>query len=361
MNHTLYVTGVESKEHLKSRIEELFIKSTNNLAWLHPGELVLIKPALNSAHPYPSTTHPLVVQVIKKILKDRGAKVVIGDQSGLRSVLHQPSGMLHGNSRDNYIQSGMGKDGRDFIAFEEYGWNDGFVHYQSQKTTSWPNGFYITRWIDKTDHIINLPRISTHTQAGATLGLKNMIGFLRDDSRMEYHANGPYNYLIKFNARKSSLKSFDDRSGKFLEKIVEISDAVRNKLRLTLFVADRAQTTFGPDSQTLKLGKLKIAKAHVSIINPGLLLASQDPVVAEAAAMAILKHLRKKTPLKAKIYERIILFSSYNVHEVDKLAIPDHPYIQHAVKIGMGKLPSQIVYEHVSNALKDELNDLLHI
>ena len=30
----------------------------------------------------------------------------------------------------------------------------------------------------------------THSQAGATLGFKIMVGLLREDSRMEFHANG---------------------------------------------------------------------------------------------------------------------------------------------------------------------------
>jgi uncharacterized protein (DUF362 family) len=366
MDHTVYITGVKSDDSLKNTIEYLFLKSTNNLEWLHPGELVLLKPALNSAHPYPSTTHPLAVQVITNILKNRGAEVVIGDQSGIRSVLHHPAGLVHGKTRDNFLLSGMadkksGKNSPQFIGFEEEGWDEGFFQYQSSKTSSWSNGFYITRWIKKADHIINLPRISTHNQAGATLGFKNMIGLLRDDSRMEYHANGPYNYLIKLNVRKSSLKSNDDHSGKFMEKIVEISDAVRDKLRLTLFIATRAQTTFGPDRYTMKLGKLKFARSHISRVNPGLLMASQDPLAVETCALALLKFLRKQLPRKSKLYERIILFSSYNTGKVDELHIKDNPYIKHAIRLKMGDLPLQVEYKQVPNNIKNELNDLLDL
>jgi len=357
MDSTVYVSGVDSGE-LKSTISEIFLESTNNLEWLHPGDLVLLKPALNSAHPYPSTTHPMAVKVIFEILEKNKAKVVIGDQSGIRSVLHQPGGIVRGNSKENYIKSGMGnKD--NFIAFEEEGWEDGFIHHSSSRTQSWQNGYYVTRWILNADHIINLPRISTHTQAGATLGFKNMIGLLRDDSRMEYHANGPYNYLIKLNARNSSLKSNDDHSGKFLEKIVEISDAVKDKLRLTLFVATRAQTTFGPDSFTLKLGKLKFAKSYISKVKPGLLLASNDSVAAEACALSLLKFLRKSIPITSRLYERIILISSFNTGKIDELHINDHPYIKHALKLELGNLPSQIRYKQVPSTIKNELNNLL--
>jgi uncharacterized protein (DUF362 family) len=366
MDHTIYITGVKSDDNLKNTIEDLFLKSTNNLEWLHPGELVLLKPALNSAHTYPSTTHPLAVQVISNILQNRGAEVVIGDQSGIRSVLHHPAGLVHGKTRDNFLLSGMadkkfGKNSPQFIGFEERGWDEGFFHYKSPKTSSWSNGFFITKWIKKSDHIINLPRISTHTQAGATLGFKNMIGLLRDDSRMEYHANGPYNYLIKLNARKSSLKSNDDHSGKFMEKIVEISDAVRDKLRLTLFISTKAQTTFGPDSYTLKLGKLKFARSYISKINPGLLMASQDPVAVEACALALLKFLRKQLPMTSRLYERIILFSSYNTGNLDEMHIKDNPYIKHAIRLEMGNLPSQVEYKQVPTNIKNDLNALMDL
>jgi len=360
LDRTLYVNGVGGEDSLSSIIEDLFLESTNNLRWLKPGELVLLKPALNSAHPYPATTHPLAVKVISEILKKNKAKVFVGDQSGIRSVLHHPGGVVRGNSRENYIKSGMGTEKVDFIAFEEEGWEDGFIHYHSMRIPSWKNGFYVTSWIKKVDHIINLPRLSTHTQAGATLGFKNMIGLLRDDSRMEYHANGPYNYLIKLNARKSSLKSVDDHSGTFLEKIVEISDAVRDKLRLTLFVATKAQTTFGPDSQSMKLGKLKINRSYISKLKPGLIFASQDPVAAESFGLATLKYLRKSIPTLPRLYERLILLSSNKTHKIDRIPIKDIPYLKHAISLGMGENPSKINYQNVPVNLRRDFEFLLY-
>ena len=354
----VYLSGTDS-EKLKSTIQDVFLKSTQGLEWLKSGDLVLLKPALNSMYPYPSTTHPMAVQVLADILEKNGAKVVVGDQSGLRSVLHHPGGLVHGSSRVIYNKSGMELGGHKFIGFEERGWDDGFIHHKSLNTPSWPHGFYVTRCIEKADHIINLPRISTHTQAGASLGFKNMIGLLRDDSRMEYHANGPYNYLIKFNTRKSSLKSVDDHTGKFLEKIVEISDSVREKLRLTLFVVTRAQTTFGPDQQAVDLGMLKIARAHVVDIKPGLVFASTDPVAAETCALALLQYLRKSLPKLAKLYEAIILMSSNNPKKMENTLLKEHPYIKHAQNIDLGCLPSEFEFNKIPEDIKHVFNDII--
>lgn len=355
---TLHVSGVDSGE-LKSGIRELFLRSTKDMEWLQPGDMVLLKPALNSQYPYPSTTHPLAISVLADIIEDRGGKVVVGDQSGLRSVLQHPGGVLRGSSRENFNKSGMGSSQIKFIGFEEEGWDDGFVHYKSFNTSSWPNGFYITRWIEKADHIINLPRISTHTQAGATLGFKNMIGIIRDDSRMEFHANGPYNYLIKFNARKSSLKSVNDCSGKFLEKIVEISDSIKEKLRLTLFVATKAQTSFGPDQQTLDLKVLKLARAHLTDLKPGLIFSSSDPLAAESCALVLLQYLRNSLPKLARIYEAFILMSSNNPKKMEITPLKENTVIKHAQKIGLGGLPTEFEFKKVPEDIRNVLMDII--
>lgn len=356
----VYVNGVDPDSidnSLPSCIEDILLKATDNLEWLSSGDIVLLKPALNSGNPYPSTTHPLSVHVISKILTQNGAKVVVGDQSGIRDVLHHSKGVIHGSSKDNYAKAGMGTiNDKQFIGFEEEGWNEGFFHYSSHKTFSWPNGFFITKWIQKVDHIINLPRLSTHTQAGATLGFKNMIGLIRDDSRMEYHANGPYNFFIKTAAHGSNLKSVDDKSGKFYEKIVEISDAVREKLRLTLFVATKAQGTFGPNRYALEIGKSGIAKAHIINLNPGLVFGSADPVAAEYFALALLKDTIKSVPFLPKLFQRLLLFSNRNVLKLDKIPVKNHPYIRRATDIELGKLPDQIMYTNVPNEVQTRLN-----
>ena len=130
-----------------------------------------------------------------------------------------------------------------FIGFEDSGVDEGFFHHRSAHTGSWKDGYFITSWVKKADHIISLPRISTHSMAGATLGFKNMVGMLREDSRMEFHANGPMNRLFSGPRKGSNLLSSDDGSNTFFEKIVEIGDAVRNRLRLTLFLATEVQVT----------------------------------------------------------------------------------------------------------------------
>lgn len=345
---------------LATCIRDIFLTATEDLSWLDEGDVVLLKPALNSPDPYPSTTHPLAIRVVTELLEERGAKVVIGDQSGIEHVLHHPKGVIRGSSRNNFIHSGMGeKDNARFVSFEDGGWDEGFYRYQSPDTPSWPDGFFITQWAKKADHIISVPRISTHSQAGASLGFKCMMGMLREDSRMEFHANGPYNNFITAAAKGSTLASRDDGSGTFFEKIVEISDALKDKLRLTLFVATKAQATFGPDRFGIQLGPIGLGRAHIMNPQPGLVFASVDPVAAEAFALSLLIDLKISVPFFPRLCERIILHQNRNVQDFATIPVRDHPYIRHAMMMGLGELPNEIIFKDVPNTVQEKMGRFL--
>jgi hypothetical protein len=345
---------------ISSAIRNVILKATDNLSWLSEGETVLLKPALNSPDPYPSTTHPLAVSVTAELLAERGAKVIIGDQSGIEHVLHHPGGVIRGSTIENYAKSGMGdRNDSRFESFEDGGWDTGFFHHHSACTASWRDGFYITSWIKKVDHIISLPRISTHSQAGATLGLKIMVGMLREDSRMEFHANGPLNRFIIRSAKGSTLTSSDDGTGTFFEKIVEISDAIRDKLRLTLFLATEVQATFGPDRYGIRMGPIGLGRSYIVRPDPGLVFGSADQIAAEAMALSVLKDAKRSLPLLPRCLQRMILFQNPYVQNVDRTDVRDHPFIRHGMKIGLGEMPGELVFEDIPDTVQKRLGGLL--
>lgn len=335
----IFVSGVKKNatdDELSPIIKATFLKATDNVSWLKPGETVLLKPALNSPDPYPSTTHPLSIKAVAEILSARGAQVVVGDQSGIGYVLQDATGVKQGSSRKNFEVSGM-KDGSDvrFVGFEEEDWNNGFSKFKTDQTASWPDGFYVTDWINKADHIVSLPRLSTHAQAGVTLGFKNLVGILREDSRLVFHANGPYNAFIKGYAKFSDLAVQDDGSNTFFEKMTEISLAVKHKLRLTLFTATKAQTTFGPDRNVVPLFKNLLA-SYVMTPETGLVFASADQVAAEVFAMAFLTYLYSKTPFSRRLLQKLLLVFNGQAKELGTYKIRDNPFVNHALKLGLG-------------------------
>jgi len=359
----VYVKGLPPSPDfgvISSSIRNVILEATDNLSWLSEGETVLLKPALNSPDPYPSTTHPLAVSVTAELLAERGAKVVIGDQSGIEHVLHDPRGVIRGRSMDNYGRSGMGdRNDTRFIGFEEGEWDNGFFHHRSPHTASWRDGFYITSWAKDADHIISLPRVSAHSMAGATLGLKSMVGMLREDSRMEFHANGPLNRFIIRSAKGSTLTSSDDGTGTFLEKIVEISDAIRGKLRLTLFLATEVQATFGPDQYGLRIGRTGLGRAYVVRPEPGLIFGSTDQIAAESIALAVLKDAKRSLPMLPLYVQKAVLFRNPYVQGLDLTDVRDHPYIRHGMKIGLGEMPGEILFENVPVQVQQRLTGLL--
>jgi hypothetical protein len=195
--------------------------------------------------------------------------------------------------------------------------------------------------------------------AGASLGFKNMVGMLREDSRMEFHANGPMNRFIVRSAKGSTLASHDDKSGRFFEKIVEISDAVRDRLRLTLFLATEVQTTFGPDRYGIPIGRTGLGRAYVVRPKPGLILCSADQVAAEAAALAVLLDAKRSLPPVQRWLERAALYSNPHIRVLEGMNICDHPYIRHARKIGLGEMSSDLVFEEVPPVVQKRLSGLL--
>lgn len=340
-----------SKQELISAIQTVFLETTDNIAWLKPGDTVLLKPALNSPNKYPATTHPLSVQAIRDLLVTHGARVVVGDQSGIEHVVHSPKGIIKGSTIENFEKSGIKHPGdSDFIAFENDDW-ESFNHIETPLTKSWKHGFHITSWIEKADHIINLPRLSAHSQAGVTLGFKNWVGILREDSRMEFHANGPFNSFIRNAARGSGLASIDDGTSTFIEKIVEISLAVKEKLRATLFTATQAQTTFGPDSEIVSG-----FRSYIATPETGLIFASADPVAAETFAITYLTHLYKtETPLMDKLRQKTLVFINAQIKELGTVPVTEQKSIKHAMELELGKPTEAIVWKNVPDELKEKL------
>lgn len=335
---------------LRIQIESVFLKATDNVKWLKKGDVVLLKPAINSPDEYPATTHPLAVQVIYDILKKRGAKVIVGDQSGIEYVLHNESGVVFGSTRDNFHRSKMGGSDIGFVQFEDGDWNKDFFHFKSRKTRSWKNGFYLTNILNKVDHVVNLPRVSTHVMSGVTLGMKNLVGLLREDSRIEFHQDGPFKFAINDVAKKGKMKIDYPDEDKFIEKIVEIGLAVKGKLRLNFFVATEAQTTFGPDGRIVS-----IFRSHVSRPDEGLVFASSDIVASDVFALGFLRYLREyETPSFRKFFERIISRSAARYHDFDR-SVYDNAFIRHAVEIGLGKGKVRVDWGSVSDELKGKL------
>lgn len=209
---------------------ERVISDIDDLSWFSKGDSLFVKVACNSAHPHPAVTAPDAVRGIVKFFKARGAgKIYVGDQAGVEHVrLTQTD--RRSSTREIMARNGLLDAVEESTAilhcFDDHGW-EGYTRVEPDFSGVWRDGVVIPKILTEVDHIINLPRIGAHAVAGYTLGLKNGVGWLRDDCRLELHQQG----------------------ATFYEKIAEINHypAIRNKLRFTLTLAHKALLNIGPD------------------------------------------------------------------------------------------------------------------
>ncbi len=357
INKDLFVYGIAKKaseKDIENAIEKVLLESTNGLSWLKKGDTVLLKPTLNSNDPYPATTDPLTLKVVAELLHKKGAKVILADQSGIEHVIQDKTGILKGSSQKCFEDSGMNKSGLYFNALEKRGWNS---FYKFNKTKAWTKGFYISDIVKNVDHIINLPRVSTHAQAGVTLGFKNFVGLLREDSRLEFHNSGPFKQAINAFAKSKSktLKTNYVNENNFFEKITEISLATKDKLRLTLFTATKLQTTFGPDKKLMGLFTSYIVEPEI-----GLVFASSNQVATEALAIAFLILNYKTIPENKKVLQKLLITANGKIKELGKENVWDNLFIKSALKLKLGNKNFDVNYNNVPIKLQNELMNILN-
>jgi uncharacterized protein (DUF362 family) len=336
--YTTYVKGITkntSEDNLEAILETFILQVLDNLNWLKSGETVLIKVVMNSPDAYPATTHPLAAKVLARLVQAKGGIPVIGDQSGVEYVVHTPNGILRGSSHECFKKTGLAKINANIVAFEDENWNS-FTHFKDPQAANWPDGFYVTPWIEKADHIVSLPRISTHAQSGITLGAKSWVGILRQDSRMLFHAQGPFNAFINFHARGANLRAKKQSGLDFFEMIAEIQLAIAKKLRGTIFVATELQTTMGPNKFLFSEYGVKLFKTHIAKPEIGLLIGSQDPVAADAIALAFLFDCYEQTPWIKKILQKFLILQNGQIREPGSYNVWSNPFIMHGLNLGLG-------------------------
>ncbi|MBI4516603.1 MAG: DUF362 domain-containing protein [Deltaproteobacteria bacterium] len=245
--------------------------AATDFSWLKPGDRVLLKVMCNSPNAYPATTHPVAVTVMSDLLRERGARVYAGDQSGIQFVhhtRHSQRGSTRANFRNNGLEQAARLGDATIACFEEAGY-DAYFAAEPPAGSHFKQEIFLPTLVREVDHIIYLPRVSKHVLAGSTLGLKGAVGWLREDSRLELHRDG----------------------ATFAEKCADINGCreIRERLRLVLTVGTQVQTSFGPDS------------GHVATPDVGLVIASESIVDHDLTSFAYLMEVSEQaTPWPAR-------------------------------------------------------------
>lgn len=239
-------------------------------SWLRRGDSVLVKLSSNSGHPHPAATSPNAVRAIVTELLDRGAgRVLVGDQGGVEYVRLADGDKRHSSTealmRKNGLHEAIVDSGARPCFFDDYGYETGYFQASLPfDNPHWREPPYVAGIIREVDHIIYLPRLSSHVLAGYTHGHKIAVGWLRDDSRFQMHFE----------------------AGSFHEKYVEVNyiPDIRRRLRMVITLAEQVLLNVGPDIGTLATPDswIVIASSH---------LANHD-----AVSVAVLAYIDSKTP-----------------------------------------------------------------
>lgn len=213
------------------------------------GKRVALKANYNSADPFPATTHlDTLGGIVEYVNAGGAASVVLAERSGMgitREVLEE-LGVLE-LSREL---------GFDVVVLEELG-EEGWVRIPPEGT-HWRRGFLFARVFRESDAVIQTCCLKTHRYGGHfTMSLKNSVGMVA-----KYDPADGYNYMRELHRSRYQRKLIAEINLAYAPRVV-VMDALQGF------------STGGPDVGTL--------------IEPGLLLASEDRVALDAVGVALLR------------------------------------------------------------------------
>lgn len=169
----------EAKECEKAL--EQVLQPLGGLDWVKPGMTVVIKANLVGAiePEKAATTHPSLLAALTRLLKAKGARVIIGDS---------PGGLFN----EAFLKRVYKLTGMQEVVDAGAELNFDF----SQKTANFPEGkvaksFLYTGYLDTADAIISFCKLKTHGMMSLSAATKNLFGAVPGTTKPEYHFRYP--------------------------------------------------------------------------------------------------------------------------------------------------------------------------
>ena len=149
---------------------------------IHEGMTIALKLNLVAAMKpeTAATTHPVVVEALCRILRDKGAEVIMGDSPGGPYTAAFLKGFYNICGLNDIAERTGAKVNTDFgnsdVSFEE-----GII----------AKNITVTSWLLQADAIINCCKLKTHGMMGMSAAVKNMFGSIPGTMKPEYHFRFP--------------------------------------------------------------------------------------------------------------------------------------------------------------------------
>jgi uncharacterized protein (DUF362 family) len=228
------------------------------------GDKVALKANFNSADPFPASTHIDTLQaIIKKLNEANVANVTLAERSGMgntRNVLEK-MGIFELSEKLDFEVIVLDEEDRDeWVKIDRNG-------------SHWIKGFYIPKLFLESDRVIQTCCLKTHRFGGHfTLSLKNSVGIVAKKL-----PGGLYNYMAELHVSPYQRQMIAEIN-KYYDLDFVIMDAIK------------AFITKGPEQG--------------EVVEPNLILASDDRVALDALGVAILRNYGVKTNMaKGRIFE----------------------------------------------------------
>jgi uncharacterized protein (DUF362 family) len=237
---------------------------------------VALKANYNSSDPYPASTHIDTLSAIVEELKEKKAKVVVAERSGM------------GNTKDVLEETGVvalsSRLGFDVVVLDDLK-GSGWVMEIPEKG-HWKKGFLFPELFREADAIVQTCCLKTHRFGGHfTMSLKNSVGMVA-----KYDPEDGYNYMSELHTSRYQRQMIAEINTVYSPEII-IMDGIKGFSK------------GGPDTGTL--------------IEPGVLIAGNDRVALDAVGIAILR-----------------IFGTSN--EVSRGTVFEQEQINRAVELGLG-------------------------
>jgi len=228
------------------------------------GKKVAIKANFNSADQFPASTHFDTLRAMVGALKDNGAIIVLAERSGM------------GNTRSVLKEAGVmelaEKQGFEVVNLDDQ--KSGDWINKKPKYSHWKRGFLFPKVFEEADIVIQTCCLKTHRYGGHfTMSLKNSVGMVA-----KYDPDDGYNYMNELHSSPFQR-----------QMIAEINTAYQPELVIMDAIAGFGKG--GPDTGTL--------------IEPGLIIASNDRVALDTVGVALLRIYGTTTEVsKGKVFQQ---------------------------------------------------------
>ncbi len=162
------------------------VKKTGDLDFIQSGQKILIKPNVNNNDPAPATTHPEALAEVVRLVKSKGAYVIVGDLSNRRWKTIPAM-------KDTGMYKAAKEAGADEIV--DFG-DEEWVRVKPERAENWKKGFRIPKRLSDVDHVITVSVLHTHSITGHSLAIKNLVGLIHPRDRGFFHASTKIDEMI---------------------------------------------------------------------------------------------------------------------------------------------------------------------